>query len=63
MGEAFGDDFGVKRGCNGRSEWAAKKTVAMGREKPYKNGPIALVPMVRLKAELPEGRGAQKQKL
>jgi hypothetical protein len=35
----------------------------MGREKPYKNGPIALVPMVRLKAELPEGRGAQKQKL
>jgi hypothetical protein len=35
----------------------------MGREKPYKNRPFAPVLMVRWKVELPEGRGAQKQKL
>jgi hypothetical protein len=40
-----------------------KKTIAMGREKPYKIRPFAPVLMVRLKAELPEGQGAYEPKL
>jgi hypothetical protein len=35
----------------------------MGREKPYKNGLFALVLMVRLKAEPPEGWGAEEQEI
>ncbi len=61
VGGAFGDDFGSKGGWNGLWKWAIKKTIAMGREKPYKNRPFAPVLMVKLKAELPEGRGGYEQ--
>jgi len=54
--------FGSKRRCRGQSKWGAKKTVAMGREKPYKNRPFAPVLVVRSKPEPTNGMGARVSK-